>query len=181
VIARPLEEVFEFFAAALNLELITPPWLRFRLLEDEPIEMGRGTHISYRLRLHGVPIRWVSVIEEWQENQRFVDRQVRGPYRLWRHEHQFARVQGGTEIRDRVDYALPLGLLGELAHGIVQRDLDRIFDYRAAAVARLDRGDPEAPAPPAHLGRALVTRHTCSCTSRSTGGGESPAETCSPI
>jgi ligand-binding SRPBCC domain-containing protein len=138
LIARPLEEIFGFFAAALNLELITPPWLRFRLLGDGPIEMGEGTRIKYRLRLHGVPVRWESVIEEWEENQRFVDRQVRGPYRLWRHEHHFAQVQGGTQIRDRVDYALPLGLLGEAArHAFVHRDLERIFDYRAAAVATL--------------------------------------------
>ena len=140
MVDRPLEDVFEFFAAARNLELITPPWLRFRLIDGGPIEMGVGTLIEYRLKLHRVPIRWVSVIEEWQENQRFVDRQVRGPYRQWRHEHHFASVPGGTQVRDRVDYALPLGALGERAAiAFVRRDLERIFDYRAAAVANLLR------------------------------------------
>lgn len=137
-VARPLELVFEFFARAGNLERITPPWLSFGLLSEEPIEMREGALIEYRLRLHGVPLRWISRIEEWEPGRLFVDRQIEGPYSLWHHEHQFTRVNGDTLVRDRVRYALPLGPLGELGQALfVRRDLDRIFRYRYEAVERL--------------------------------------------
>ncbi len=138
VVGRPLTEVFEFFSRAGNLERITPPWLAFRLSAPEPLEMRAGTLIAYRLRVRRVPVRWISRIEEWEENRSFVDRQLRGPYRLWRHRHEFAPVPGGTRVRDHVEYALPLGPVGELAHlALVRRDLVTIFDYRNAAVVRL--------------------------------------------
>lgn len=131
-----LGDVFEFFAEARNLERITPPWLRFELLGDGPGEMGVGTVIDYRLRLHGVPVRWTSQIDEWAPGRGFVDRQLRGPYRLWRHRHSFMAEDGGTVVSDAVDYALPLGRLGELAHVLfVRRDLERIFAHRQRAVA----------------------------------------------
>ena len=137
-VGRPLEEVFGFFARAGNLERITPRWLSFGVLGDEPIEMRPGTLIHYRLRLHGVPLRWTSRIEQWEPGRLFVDRQVEGPYRVWHHRHEFSRHDGGTLVRDRVRYALPLGPLGELGHALfVHRDLDRIFRYRQEAVARL--------------------------------------------
>jgi ligand-binding SRPBCC domain-containing protein len=136
-ISRPLPEVFEFFARAGNLELITPPWLRFEILE-EPDPVRTGSRIRYRLRLHGVPLRWVSVIEEFEPERSFVDRQIRGPYRLWHHRHEFAAYGDGTIIRDRVRYALPFGAAGALAHRLfVRRDLDRIFAFRRQAVAQL--------------------------------------------
>ncbi len=134
-IGLPLHEVFAFFAEAHNLERITPPWLRFELLADGPIEMEVGTLIDYRLHVHRVPVRWTSRIEEWEPGRGFVDRQLRGPYRLWRHRHSFAADDGGTVVRDEVDYALPLGRLGDLAHPLlVRRDLERIFAYRHRAV-----------------------------------------------
>ncbi|HEX8052782.1 MAG TPA: SRPBCC family protein [Thermoleophilaceae bacterium] len=131
------DEVFPFFADALNLERITPPWLGFRVTTPGTIEMGPGTLIEYRLRLHRVPVRWLTRIEVWEPPERFVDTQVRGPYRVWRHEHRFAPAPGGGALmRDRVDYELPLGPLGDLAHAlIVRRDLARIFDHRHSAVA----------------------------------------------
>jgi ligand-binding SRPBCC domain-containing protein len=137
-VPRQLGDVFEFFSAARNLELITPPWLGFEVLSAEPEPMRQGTLISYRLKLHGVPLRWQSRIEEWQPGRLFVDAQVRGPYRLWRHRHEFEEVGvGSTLVRDRVDYALPLGPLGSVAHAaFVARDLQRIFDFRREAVER---------------------------------------------
>ncbi|HEX8741675.1 MAG TPA: SRPBCC family protein [Thermoleophilaceae bacterium] len=129
-------EVFPFFADALNLERITPPWLGFRVLAPGPIEMGPGTLIEYRLRLRGVPVRWLTRIEVWEPPHRFVDLQQRGPYRAWRHEHAFDALDGATLVRDRVDYELPLGALGGAAHALfVRRELGRIFDYRAASLA----------------------------------------------
>jgi len=133
-VPRPPGEVFAFFAQARNLERITPPWLRFELLED-PGEVGPGTLIEYRLELHRIPLRWISRIDEFRSGRAFVDRQVRGPYRLWHHTHAFAPEGDGTVVRDRVRYALPLGPAGELAHRLfVRRDLERIFDFRHAAV-----------------------------------------------
>ncbi|MDO8210690.1 SRPBCC family protein [Conexibacter sp. CPCC 206217] len=135
------DTVFPFFAQARNLEAITPPFLGFRVMTPAPIEMAPGTLIAYRLKLHGVPLRWLTRIEEWEPGVRFVDAQLRGPYALWHHTHAFAADPGRpgwTVMRDTVRYALPFGPLGELAHRImVRRDLERIFAYRAQTVARM--------------------------------------------
>jgi ligand-binding SRPBCC domain-containing protein len=135
---RPLAEVFQFFARARNLEALTPSWLSFEVLTPEPIEMHVGALIDYRLRVHGVPLRWVTRIEDWDRNRSFVDRQLRGPYRLWHHRHEFAVGDGGTLVRDRIHYSLPWGPLGTLAHRLfVRHDLERIFAFRQDAVRRL--------------------------------------------
>jgi ligand-binding SRPBCC domain-containing protein len=133
----PVERAFEFYADALNLEAITPPWLGFRVETPGPIEMRPGALIDYRLRLHGVPVRWRTRIEAWEPPLRFVDVQVRGPYALWEHEHSFERLDAdAVMIRDRVRYELPFGLLGRIAHRLfVGRDLERIFAFRTHAVA----------------------------------------------
>lgn len=144
VVRAPLAEVFDFFSAARNLEALTPRWLRFEVLSPEPILMRPGTVIKYRLRLRGVPLRWVSLIEEWEPGRKFVDRQLRGPYRLWHHTHEFAEHPDGTLVRDRVRYQVPLGPLGALAHAaFVRRDLDRVFAFRHAAVRRLIERAPQ--------------------------------------
>jgi ligand-binding SRPBCC domain-containing protein len=137
-VARPLADVFDFFAEAHNLERITPPWLSFTVLTPDPIEMRVGALIDYRLRVHGVPLRWTSRIEDWEPGRSFVDRQLRGPYGLWHHRHTFAEEGQGTVVGDEVDYAMPFGALGDLAHPLfVRRDLERIFTYRHEAVPRL--------------------------------------------
>jgi ligand-binding SRPBCC domain-containing protein len=131
------EQVFPFFADAHNLERITPPLLRFRVVTPEPIEMAVGTFIQYRLRLRGVPVRWNTLIQAWDPPHRFVDVQVKGPYRLWHHTHEFAAVDGGTLMRDTVRYDIGFGPLGLLADRVlVAKDLKSIFDYRVDAVAR---------------------------------------------
>lgn len=134
----PIGRAFEFYGDARNLERITPPWLGFEVTTPGPIEMGVGTLIEYRLRLHRVPVRWRTRIEAWEPPRRFVDRQVKGPYSLWEHTHTFEEDgPGATVIRDRVRYAIPFGPLGEIANRLlVQRDLRQIFDYRREAVAR---------------------------------------------
>jgi ligand-binding SRPBCC domain-containing protein len=131
------EEVFAFFGDARNLEAITPPLLQFRVVTPEPITMGAGTLLRYRLKVRGVPVSWLTLIQEWDPPHRFVDEQLEGPYALWHHTHTFSSDgDGGTVMRDVVRYALPLGGLGELAHRVLVRsDLERIFDYRAEAVA----------------------------------------------
>jgi ligand-binding SRPBCC domain-containing protein len=134
---RPPAEVFPFFAEARNLEEITPSALHFRVVTPEPIEMGTGTLIEYRLRLRGVPVDWLTRIERWEPGVAFVDTQLAGPYRLWHHTHTFEERSGGTLMRDVVRYALPLWPLGELAAPLVRRELDAIFDFRRQAVAGL--------------------------------------------
>jgi ligand-binding SRPBCC domain-containing protein len=137
-VARPLADVFDFFAEAHNLERITPPWLSFTVLTPDPIEMRVGALIDYRLHVHGIPLRWTSRIEDWEPGRSFVDRQLRGPYGLWQHRHTFAEQGQGTVVGDEVDYAMPFGALGDLAHPLfVRRDLERIFTYRHEAVPRL--------------------------------------------
>jgi ligand-binding SRPBCC domain-containing protein len=140
----PTPEVFELFTDALRLEAITPPWLGFRVVTSTPIAIHAGTLIEYRLRLHGLPIRWRTRIEVWEPGRRFVDVQVSGPYRLWHHTHEFEPSgEDGTLIRDTVRYALPFGAIGALAHvAFVRRDLERIFDFRRDAIADLLENRP---------------------------------------
>lgn len=133
----PVERAFSFYADAANLEPLTPPWLHFNLLTRQPLTLEAGALLDYRLRLHGVPIRWRTRIETWEPPHRFLDTQVRGPYALWEHRHTFEPDgEGATLIHDHVRYAIPLGPLGELAHRLfVRRDLERIFDFRRDALA----------------------------------------------
>jgi len=135
VLPASLDQVFGFFAEAKNLEKLTPPWLRFEVLTTEPITMAAGTLIDYRIRWRGIPMRWRTEIEIWDPPHRFVDRQIRGPYRLWRHEHLFSEHSDGTLVIDRVEYA-PFG--GEIAQRlVVARDVERIFAYRHDILRRI--------------------------------------------
>ena len=134
-IPRPRPEVFSFFADAHNLERITPDFLRFHILTPEPIVMRPGASIDYEMRLHGIRVRWRTVIQVFQPDDVFIDVQLSGPYRSWRHRHEFIDVPGGTQMRDQVDYEMPFWLFGAIARAFfVRRSLDRIFDYRNAAI-----------------------------------------------
>jgi ligand-binding SRPBCC domain-containing protein len=138
VVSTPIERAFDFYSDAGNLERITPPWLRFRMVTPAPIEMREGALLEYRLVLHGIPVGWRTRIESWEPPHRFVDRQLKGPYALWHHTHELEAHTEGTLVRDRVRYRIGFGPLGGLAHAVlVRRDLDRIFDYRAEATERL--------------------------------------------
>lgn len=90
-LARPIAAVFAFFGDATNLEAIMSEWLRFSVIIPAPIVMDAGTLIEYRLRWRRMPLRWTTFIEAWESPRRFVDSQVRGPYRLWHHTHTFSR------------------------------------------------------------------------------------------
>jgi ligand-binding SRPBCC domain-containing protein len=145
----PVEQAFDFYVDALNLEPMTPPWLHFEVTTPGELRLQQGTLLDYKLRLHGVPVRWQTGIETWEPPLRFVDTQRKGPYSLWEHTHLFEKDgETATIIHDRVRYAIPLGPLGELAHLLfVRRDLRRIFDYRREAVyERLVLGRPRGAA-----------------------------------
>ncbi len=139
----PRPEVFAFFADPRNLESITPAFLRFAILLPVPATLDVDSRIDYRLSLFGIPFRWRTRIAAWQPGLRFVDVQERGPYALWHHTHTFSDEGHGTRVTDRVEYRLPLGALGEVAHPVmVRRMLARIFDHRQERVATLLGADP---------------------------------------
>lgn len=138
-LALPLERAFGLFAEAANLEQLTPASLRFRIVAQHPAEMDRGTLITYRLRIRGLPVRWLTRIARWDPPHCFVDEQLRGPYALWHHSHELeARGDAATLIRDRVHYRIGYGRIGALADRLlVRRELERIFDFRQRAIHRL--------------------------------------------
>jgi ligand-binding SRPBCC domain-containing protein len=132
--AGPPESIFDFFADAANLEAITPPWLHFRILTPLPVVMDSGTLIDYQLRLHWIPIHWRTKIAEWDPPHRFVDQQLQGPYRLWRHTHTFEPTPDGTLMTDTVEYSVPGGRL--INRWFVEPDLNKIFAYRQQSLAK---------------------------------------------
>ncbi len=131
-----LDDAFAFFANPQNLAAITPPWLGFEILEA-PSAAHAGALMLYRLRIKGVPVRWLTEITAWHPPRSFTDVQRAGPYRLWEHTHRLAPVEGGTEIYDHVRYRVPGGQLARLVDRFVRPLLDEIFDYRAARVVEL--------------------------------------------
>ncbi len=133
------EDVFDFFADAKNLEAITPPLLRFSVITPTPIELQVGALIEYRLRVHRVPVSWLTSIQAWEPPHRFVDMQVKGPYALWHHTHTFVPDgDGHTLMTDTVRYAIGFGPFGELAHTLfVRRDVEAIFTHRARVIGPL--------------------------------------------
>jgi ligand-binding SRPBCC domain-containing protein len=135
LVPRPLTEVFPFFADARNLEELTPDWLSFTVLTPDPIPMAVGTTIDYRLAWRGIPLRWRSEIAAWDPPHLFIDRQLRGPYRLWHHEHRFEEVDGGTLVIDDVEYAVWGGALA--VNLGVRRDVERIFAFRSERLGEI--------------------------------------------
>ena len=135
---RPRAQVFAFFGDAANLDVITPPWLQFQILTPLPLDMKVGALLDYRLTWHHLPVRWRTEITAWDPPHRFVDEQIRGPYRQWIHLHTFEESNGGTLVRDRVDYAVPGWIWEPLLHRwMVGPDLRRIFAYRQERIQEL--------------------------------------------
>ena len=128
-----LPEAWDFFSNPANLSLITPPGLGFRMTSPAPEKIYQGLILTYKVTpFLGLPVNWVTEITHVSEREYFVDDQRSGPYKLWRHRHDFREIEGGVEVRDTVHYALPLGPLGDLAHELlVKKQLRGIFDYRS--------------------------------------------------
>ncbi len=129
----PIQSVFDFFSNAENLERITPPIVGFRITTPTPIEIQEGTIIDYRLKIHGLPIRWRTLISTWEPPYRFVDEQLKGPYRQWIHKHSFESIEDGaaTQMTDHVQYSI---FAGKLVHFIIKKDIASIFDYRTKVI-----------------------------------------------
>jgi len=135
-IARPIDEVFNFFEKPDNLEKITPSSVGFTILTPRPITMQVGTVLDYTIRLLGLPVRWTTLISVYNPPHSFVDVALRGPYSFWHHTHIFRESDQGTIMSDEVRYSLPFGIFGRLAHFLwVKRQLEHIFDYRERVMA----------------------------------------------
>jgi hypothetical protein len=146
-VAAPLDQVFSFFAQPENLAEITPPSMGFQVLTPSPITMKEGAVIDYVVRVNGLPVRWRTLITAYEPPYRFVDEQILGPYSFWHHTHTFGpSPTGGTELGDRVRYALPLGALGELARAlVVARQLAGIFAHRRRVMVERFGAAEESP------------------------------------
>lgn len=149
LVYKSIAETFAVFEDAHNLAKITPSWLNFTVTTPGRIDMRPGTEITYRIKWLGLPMNWKTLIREYEPPFLFVDEQETGPYALWRHRHTFQPADEGTFVGDRVDYALPLGPLGEIAHAIlVQKQLISIFRYRQKQLSELFSGKTRQIAEP---------------------------------
>lgn len=142
LVARvPIRDAFAVFEDPYNLKKITPPWLHFQITTPARVRMQRGAEIDYEFRWLGVPLRWKTVITEYEPPHAFVDEALRSPYLFWKHRHTFRETPEGTIVADQVDYALPFGVLGAAVHeAVVARQLRRIFEFRQRAIAGLIGG-----------------------------------------
>lgn len=141
-VPRPVTDVFPFFAAASNLERLTPDFLRFSVERASSESLGEGALIDYRLRLHGIPLRWRTRIDAWTPPWQFVDTQIKGPFRRWHHLHEFEPDGSGTLVKDTVTFDLYLRTLYRTpALGWIESDLRRIFEHRHATIAGIFRLD----------------------------------------
>ena len=135
-IDQPVEKVFEFFSRPENLEEITPPRLGFTIMTPSPIPMEKGSLIDYTIKILGFLVHWRTLITSYDSPHGFVDEQIKGPYVLWHHRHNFKKENGGTIIRDTVRYAVPLGIIGRFLNLIwIRKDLKDIFAYHRKFIA----------------------------------------------
>jgi len=128
-----LKTAWKFFSTPYNLAKITPTELRFEVLTNvEGIEISEGLIIDYTIRpFLGIPVHWQTKITHVEYMKSFTDFQLRGPYTLWNHYHEFIENEEGVLMLDRVDYELPLGWLGRRMHNVVvEKKLNHIFNYR---------------------------------------------------
>ena len=135
---RTLDQVFEFFSRAENLEKITPEWLNFKILTPLPITMEQDTLIDYQIKMMGLAMTWKTGITTWEPQIRFVDTQLKGPYRRWIHEHRFEAADGRTIMYDSVEYAIPAGFLSGLINKFfVEPRIQSIFSHRKQIIDQL--------------------------------------------
>ncbi len=131
IVNKDIDTVFSFFSKPENLSSITPKRLDFNILTPQPILMKEGQLIDYTIRILGIKIRWRTIITEFINNKMFIDQQLKGPYSMWHHTHTFNEIDAGVEIIDKICYAVPFGLIGQIInYFFIKNDLKRIFKYR---------------------------------------------------
>ena len=149
LVPKSLADTFAVFEDPHNLAKITPSWLNFQVKTPGRVTMRKGAEITYRIKWLGLPMHWKTLIVEYEPPFLFVDEQAEGPYSLWRHHHTFKPMAEGTLVCDHVDYALPVGILGDLAHrAVVARQLLEIFRYRQQELQKLFGGATRQMAEP---------------------------------
>ena len=133
-----LDEVFVFFSNPENLSILTPEKLNFTILTPTPIVMKEGQIIDYTIKLLGFNVRWRTIITEYNGKNKFVDQQLKGPYSMWHHTHEFKELNGSINMVDTISYVIPFGILGQIVNRFwVKRDLDKIFKYRQKAIVKI--------------------------------------------
>jgi len=131
VIDKPLLQVFDFFSRAENLNKITPPDLNFEIISPLPIEMKQGALIDYKIKINGIPFKWKTEITVFETNKRFIDTQLKGPYKIWIHEHIFEERDGKTYMKDIVQFKSPGWIFEPIINSLfVEKRVREIFDYR---------------------------------------------------
>ncbi len=139
-IPLPKDKVFHFFSLAENLEQITPPWLNFKITHKSADKIAENILIDYKLKIHGIPVKWRTRISKWQPDELFVDEQLKGPYTKWYHVHSFHDVAGGTLIRDDVTFRVPGSIIGKwLLTPFIRKDVEAIFSYRQKIIGQLHK------------------------------------------
>jgi len=137
-VPQPIDAVFKFFEKPENLEKLTPNNLGFKILTPSPIKMNLGRLIDYTIKIFGINFHWRTIITDYVQDIQFVDEQLKGPYSFWHHTHTFEPSNGGTQINDKVIYAMPFGIFGRIAHSLfVRRSLHKIFNFRVEAINKL--------------------------------------------
>jgi ligand-binding SRPBCC domain-containing protein len=139
-IPASLQEVWDFFSNPGKLQVITPPYMKFKVISTEKTDhIYKGQIIEYKVRpLLGIPLYWMTEITEVIDKELFIDEQRKGPYRLWRHQHFFKTIPGGVEMTDMVEYQNPLGIIGRWGNWLfIKRQLKGIFDYRYKKVEEI--------------------------------------------
>lgn len=138
-----IDTAWKFFSSPHNLSRITPKDMQFRVLTNLPDEsIHEGMIIDYKVSpILGIPMNWQTMITQVNEKKSFTDFQQKGPYKLWNHFHEFIPNEQGVLMKDTVDYDLPLGIIGVIAHTLmVRKKLGHIFDYRYRVLETLFNG-----------------------------------------
>ena len=139
IIPRNILDVFDFFSKPENLSVITPSKMGFKILTPSPIEMKEGALIDYTVKIIGLPIRWTTLITKYDPPNLFIDQQLKGPYSMWHHTHNFKKLNDNeTLIEDIVVYSVPYSFIGGLIHSLyIKRDLEKIFSYRSKKIKEI--------------------------------------------
>ena len=139
-ISGTLQEAWEFFSQPENLEKITPPYMNFKILSrSEVSEMYPGMIITYKISpLFNIAIKWSTEITQIRDNKYFIDNQIKGPYKIWHHEHHFKEIKNGIEMRDILFYDVGFGIIGKLLHKFfIKKRVLEIFKYRELKIKEL--------------------------------------------